>query len=285
MIPAWAWIAAALGLLVAPVVAVVGAMRAWGARPVRDGVLGAGWTKDDVSIPTEDGLALSAWWIPSGPGSPVAVLLHGYRSSRSAPVGRCAEVYRRAGLSILAPDLRQHGRSPRVGPVTLGRREARDAAAAIAWARRASGGAPVLVHAESMGGTAAVAALHAADGVAAAVLDSAPVDRAEAMVWTLCRRWRMPGALARLHVALARRIYARDLGPPLGLEERLRGLDVPLLVIHGLADLQVPPDHGRRIAAAAPRANLWLVDGAGHLAASEDPGYSPRLEDWAGRWV
>ncbi len=38
-----------------------------------------------------------------------------------------------------------------------------------------------------------------------------------------------------------------------------------LLIIHGLADEQVPPDHSQRLfAAAAEPKELWLVAGAGH---------------------
>jgi pimeloyl-ACP methyl ester carboxylesterase len=39
---------------------------------------------------------------------------------------------------------------------------------------------------------------------------------------------------------------------------------VPLLVVHGTADDVVPVDHAPRIAAAAPGAQLEIVEGAGH---------------------
>lgn len=46
--------------------------------------------------------------------------------------------------------------------------------------------------------------------------------------------------------------------------ERLRTLDVPTLVVHGLADTVCDPSGGRATAAAIPQAELVLVEGTGH---------------------
>jgi pimeloyl-ACP methyl ester carboxylesterase len=39
---------------------------------------------------------------------------------------------------------------------------------------------------------------------------------------------------------------------------------VPTLVIHGNADILVPVENGRRVAAAIPGARLLEIDGMGH---------------------
>lgn len=44
----------------------------------------------------------------------------------------------------------------------------------------------------------------------------------------------------------------------------LRGIKVPTLVVHGLADKMVHPSGGRATAAAVPGAELLLIDGMGH---------------------
>ena len=46
--------------------------------------------------------------------------------------------------------------------------------------------------------------------------------------------------------------------------ERLRGVRVPTLVIHGLADKMVHVSGGRATAAAVPGAELLLIQGMGH---------------------
>lgn len=50
-----------------------------------------------------------------------------------------------------------------------------------------------------------------------------------------------------------------------GLLDRLRGLDVPTLVIHGTADRLVQPDNARLLAQAIPGAQLVWLDGASHV--------------------
>lgn len=49
-----------------------------------------------------------------------------------------------------------------------------------------------------------------------------------------------------------------------GRLERLRSLHVPTLVVHGDADILIPVENGRRVAAAIPGARLIEVRGMGH---------------------
>lgn len=50
--------------------------------------------------------------------------------------------------------------------------------------------------------------------------------------------------------------------PPRG--ERLRGLKVPALVLHGTADTLMPPAHGRQLASCIPGAEHHEIEGWGH---------------------
>jgi pimeloyl-ACP methyl ester carboxylesterase len=58
--------------------------------------------------------------------------------------------------------------------------------------------------------------------------------------------------------------------------ELLRALDVPTLVLHGLADTMCDPSGGRATAAAIPGAELVLVEGMGH---DIPPGLWERIAD------
>jgi pimeloyl-ACP methyl ester carboxylesterase len=49
-----------------------------------------------------------------------------------------------------------------------------------------------------------------------------------------------------------------------GRVERLGDLKMPVLVLHGLDDTLVPPENGRRTAAAIPGSTLVEIDGMGH---------------------
>lgn len=57
---------------------------------------------------------------------------------------------------------------------------------------------------------------------------------------------------------------------------RLRDLDVPTLVVHGLADTVCDPSGGRATAAAIPGAELVLIEGMGH---NLPPGLWSRIAD------
>ena len=59
---------------------------------------------------------------------------------------------------------------------------------------------------------------------------------------------------------------------------RLGGEGVPLLLIHSTADETVPYEHARLFAAANPEAELWTLDGYGHVEAHEHPEYGARLK-------
>jgi pimeloyl-ACP methyl ester carboxylesterase len=53
--------------------------------------------------------------------------------------------------------------------------------------------------------------------------------------------------------------------------DRLPGLRVPTLVLHGTEDVAVSPENAEILAARIPEAELVLLDGAGHLYHSEQP--------------
>jgi pimeloyl-ACP methyl ester carboxylesterase len=51
--------------------------------------------------------------------------------------------------------------------------------------------------------------------------------------------------------------------------ERVPGIGIPTLVIHGTEDRVIPAENGRRLAERIPGAELVLLEGAGHLYHSE----------------
>jgi 3-oxoadipate enol-lactonase len=61
------------------------------------------------------------------------------------------------------------------------------------------------------------------------------------------------------------------------LESSLPSMAAPTLVVVAAEDPSIPPDHGRRIAAAIPGARLAIVEDAAHLANVERPDEITRL--------
>ena len=63
--------------------------------------------------------------------------------------------------------------------------------------------------------------------------------------------------------------------------DRLPGLTVPTVVVHGAQDRLVVPENGERIAAAVPDAKLVLVEGANHILTTDQADEVNRLLlDW-----
>src|SRR3970282_2949186 len=65
------------------------------------------------------------------------------------------------------------------------------------------------------------------------------------------------------------RSYASLMGVDIGTIDPGRAIakaQVPILIIHGAGDRQIPVEHARLLYEAAPpnRAELWIIEGAGH---------------------
>jgi pimeloyl-ACP methyl ester carboxylesterase len=69
--------------------------------------------------------------------------------------------------------------------------------------------------------------------------------------------------------------------PPAAAAARIA--PVPLLIVHGDADIYFPPDHGQQLydAASEPK-ELWLLPGFGHAERHTDEALVDRIAAWAG---
>jgi pimeloyl-ACP methyl ester carboxylesterase len=56
-----------------------------------------------------------------------------------------------------------------------------------------------------------------------------------------------------------------------GSHARLATIGLPTLVIHGLTDKLVPPENGRILARAIPRARLLMLEAASHIFTTDQP--------------
>jgi len=58
------------------------------------------------------------------------------------------------------------------------------------------------------------------------------------------------------------------------------GIRAPTLVVHGGEDVLIPPENGRRLAAAIPGAELSLWPGAAHLYFTDEPAVDRHVATW-----
>lgn len=204
----------------------------------------------DVTLRTEDGLDVGAWFVPPAPGPDavdremVVLVAPGNGGNRASRVGFARELQRR-GFAVLLMDYRGYGGNPgRPSEDGL----ALDARAAVeALEERGYPSERTLYFGESLG-TGVVATLQADRPPAGMVLRSPFPDLADVG--------------AANYPFLPVRLLLRDRFP---VEDQLRHSDVPVTVIYGDRDSIVPSELSERVADAAPSlVERVVIEGAGH---------------------
>ena len=238
---------------------------------------------EDVTIAAEDGTLMTGWLFFSAPTAPTILACGGYRGRRADLLGISSALWR-DGFNVLLFDYRGHGdfshtASPNQHPVTLGYRELADARAALRFLQQRFPSAPLGVIGFSMGAAIALMVAAREPAVKAIIADSPFTTQRDIVRYRLHRhagraasRWTAP--IGDAIVSLADRRLRQRLGFRFADVEPLRDvtrLTQPLFLIHGERDLQVPPEHSRRLAAAATRAGVpletWFVPDATHCDA------------------
>lgn len=211
----------------------------------------------EVSIATEDGERIVGWWAPPPVRAGVVLFLHGTPSTLRDTVWRLPDL-QKSRLGVMAIDYRGYGDSTGT-PSELGFRA--DARAAFDFIRAAAPASKVVVFGESLG-----------TGIAVALTRERPVA----------------GVLLNAPYASVLRLFELR-GPPLpyrwlladqfNSEALIGGIGVPVMILHGTADNNIPIAEARRLYAAAREPKSMIeVKGAGHLSAWEGGAREPALK-------
>lgn len=211
-----------------------------------------------IAIPFGD-RHLAAWeW---GEAGPRVLLVHGW-AGRGAQLAAFVEPLVDAGYRVVAFDAPAHGDSP-------GARTTFTEIAAAIEAAADSLGTLHAVIAHSMGG-ATTALVASRRPLAGRYVMIAPPRRFLDFAEGFSRAMGLsPDAHARFVARLD-----RALGVPaerLIVDDFVRGLRAPLLVVHDAEDREVPFDRGAQIAASWPGAALHRTEGLGHNRILKDP--------------
>lgn len=202
----------------------------------------------DVTLRTEDGLELGAWFVPPAPGVPdrrIAVLVAPGNGGNRAGRADFAEELRRLGLAVLLMDYRGYGGNPG-SPSEEGLAE--DALAAAEELEELGYPAERTIYfGESLGG-GVVAALQEVRPPAGLVLRSPFTELADVG--------------AEHYPWLPVRLMLRDRFPVL---DHLADSEVPVTVVYGDRDSVVPTKLSERVADGAPALfERLVIVGADH---------------------
>ena len=184
-----------------------------------------------VSLETEDGERLSAWWVPANSPRGVLLFCHGNAGNISDRLDSI-RIFNRLGLSLLIFDYRGYGKSSG-SPSERG--TYRDAEAAWNYLIRVRQTDPrkIVVFGRSLGGSIA-AWVSRANQPRALILESAFISLKEAA------RDRLPGLFAKLLVP-----------DQYNTLRYLTNLSCPVLILHSRKDEIIPFRHGEALYAAA----------------------------------
>jgi len=228
----------------------------------------------DASIAAKDGAALRAWFLrPVQANGSTVILLHGVSDNRLGMFG-----YGRWLLanhySVLLPDARAHGLSG--GNIaTYGLLESDDIHRWADWIRETERPSCIFGFGESMGAAQILQALSREPGFCAVVAESPFETFREVSYARFGQPFHLGPWLGRtffwptdevgfLYVRLKYGLNLASVSP----KEAVRATTVPVLLIHGTSDRNIPSYNSNDIQAANPvHASLWLVPRAVHCGA------------------
>lgn len=246
----------------------------------------------DVSVVAPDGATLRAWSILPGRGYGNAViLLHGQSDNRAGMLGY-ADLFLRHGYAVLLPDARAQGMSG--GEMaTYGVKEAGDIRRWFDWLKANEGPRCIYGLGESMGAAQLLSSLSAVPEFCAVVAESPFASFREASYDRMGQKLKAGAWAGKTLLRPAvesgflydRFRYGIDLEEA-SAENAVAASTVPVLLIHGKMDTNLPPRHSEMILARCVSRNppvvLWEPPAAGHAgAASAEPGeFERRVIGW-----
>lgn len=195
----------------------------------------------DIYISSEDGFRLHGLWIPAENPRGTILLAHGYRSTMLVDFGMILDVYHKEGLNLLLPEQRCHGKSEGKY-ITFGVKESKDMQQWITYHNQHLSDCSVIVSGLSMGASTVMYMLDQPlpSNVKAAICDCGFTSPAEIIGKVFRDTAHIPSGLfiwiadvfARLFAGFS--LYEKD------SRLTLKKKQIPILLVHGLADDFVP---------------------------------------------
>jgi dipeptidyl aminopeptidase/acylaminoacyl peptidase len=225
-----------------------------------------------VTIEADDGVRLSAWFLPR-PGAPAVVLLHGYPAEKAdlLPIASALAPQ----FATLLVDQRYFGESEGAA-TTLGHRERQDLKRVLDFLD--SRGVPAIgVFGFSLGGAVALLAA-AEDPRIRSIVAYAPFADLKALGrelygWMWIARYPFVEAM----LVWSHLLFRADITRP-SPAEAAGQVAIPVLLVHSRTDEQIPFRHAERLQAALagnPRAEFEFMERGRH--GELGPGFEARL--------
>ncbi|MFW6071288.1 MAG: alpha/beta hydrolase [Candidatus Bipolaricaulota bacterium] len=226
---------------------------------------------EEVSFKTNDDLTIEGWFVNRRDTDRAVILAPGRGTNRwdileNAPVGYLHD----HGFEILLFDPRTTGLSE--GDMYgFGYFESQDIVNAVRFLKEEKGVKKVGVWGGSAGASAAIMASLESDEIGAVVADSPYANlRMAAASYGENKNDALMQAFFPFYMGVARFTLNFDISQKTNLVERVRDLETPLFLIHGLEDRALKPENSQLLYEnAGGSKRIWLAEGAWHVGAHE----------------
>ena len=243
------------------------------AAAARDAMKDVASDFEDVSVTAPDGAVLKGWLLrPLRPNGNAALLLHGLGDNRLGMLGY-ARLLLRHGYAVSLPDARGHGLSGGA-LATYGLLERDDILQWAGMIARTVHPSCVYGIGESMGAAQLLQSLDVSAPFCAVAAESSFANFREIAYDRMGQpfglgpwvgRWVLR-PLVEVAFVRARWKYALDMRT-VSPDQAAARTQVPILLIHGISDTNIPVRHSIAIHNLATRTVLWEVAGADHCQA------------------
>jgi hypothetical protein len=243
---------------------------------------------EDVAITAQDGAPLRAWVLrPQHSNGDAVILLHGMGDNRIGMMGY-AQLFLAHEFTVLMPDARAHGVSG--GPLaTYGLLERDDVRQWFDLLGARDSPRCIFGFGESMGAAELLQSLEAGARFCAVAAESSFATFREIAYDRMGQPFHLGPWVGRtilqplVEVALLRARWKYGLEmEKVSPEGAVSRTAVPVLLIHGQVDSNIPVRHSRRIHARNLNSQLWEVPGADHCGAisTAPQEFESRLLGW-----
>jgi uncharacterized protein len=240
---------------------------------MRQLALGLNAKLEDVSVTARDGITLRAWAIhPHHDNGDAVILLHGLADNRLGMTGY-AQLMLAHGYGVLLPDARAHGASG--GDLaTYGLRERHDILDWFNWLSSTSH--PHCIHGfgESMGAAQLLQSLAVGASFCSVAAESSFASFREIAYDRMGQPFKLGPWLGKtllrpvVEAAFLRARWKYELNmQTVSPQDAVAASSIPVLLIHGQSDGNIPIRHSRFIHAHNPNTALWEVPNADHCGA------------------
>jgi len=229
-----------------------------------------GLTGEQFTVTSKDELKINAYLVPNDNAKGIVIILHGMHGMDATSLFDYAKFIYDCGYTPVVIDMRAHGKSEG-DSLSFGYLEVNDVVAVIDYLKTIEEykEEKIILYGLSMGGSTAINTAAFSDDVDAVIAVSS-FSSYQQQVYDYMVGGGAPKLYVKTFIPFVNMYlgYKFNVSPVKGRPiEKVKDLDIPILFIHGEADIQTKYSHSRELfeKCTSVGKDLWIVEDKGHL--------------------